>query len=137
MDTQADLATIDAYMRAAGVRAVAEACRGVGGDLELFESAPLDTPSPAEWRHITPVERAGPSRRVELHWTWLAVGVACTALLGLAVWWLAGAARAAVAAMSLPGLALAAVVVLGLLRLLTRSRPSVRQFSGTFEGRIH
>lgn len=151
MTTQDDLAVIDAYMRDAATRAVADAIRAQAGQLELpvGEQALYRPESPStEARVLTvhPIDYNPPVRQPAWYRrrsTLLAAGVsAFLAVAGLVVWALIGVVTAASQAIdansgSIEGFAVLAVIALLCLMFGGRGKGSGGQFSGTFTGRMH
>lgn len=151
MTTQDDLAVIDAYMRDAATRAVADAIRAQAGQLELptGEQALYRPESlSADRRVLTvhPVDYDPPVR--QLAWyrrrsTLFAAGVAAfLAVAGLVVWAVVGVVSAVSSSIdansgSIEGFAVLAVIVLLCLMFGGRGGGSRGgSFSGTFEGRM-
>jgi hypothetical protein len=171
MTREVDLATIDAFMRDAAARAVADAIRAQTGQLEplhvlddprqpelamllghpnsisRFSALSAPVTAPAEPRRATvypvPVEQPGCQLGWwDRHWHHVAIGVIATAgacgavyLVILAVTALLSALVTAVMALVPVLIGILAVVVL--IALLAGGRGGGRDFSGTFQGRLH
>lgn len=152
MTTHDDLAVIDAYMRDAAVRAVADAIRARTGELQLVQDHQLA----GEYALSAPVPAATAPRVVtaypvpdgpeyapvgwwERHWP----KVACAVFAGglaVGLFWLITMAVAAVVSVvstAIPGLlGLGALILLTLLLAGGRGGGG-KSFSGTFQGRMH
>jgi hypothetical protein len=154
-----DLADIEAFMKQAGVRAVAEAVRARSGELATYQSAQQPEEihaarlSPDWWTQhrvstrqvvTTPVEHdAAPSWAMPWYrrrLTRITAGLAAVlAVLGLAIWAVVGVVTAASAAVSAHFGAIQGIaVLLGLVLLCSTlgGRRGGSQFSGTFTGRM-
>jgi hypothetical protein len=159
-----DLAVIDAYMRAAAARAVADAIRAQTGQLETtgrylpdthnelalpwHQPEPLNSPEPPRERvlHATVRPVAGeplyerPSWLVR-HWPEVAGGLVVAAAVGIGVWLLLLAIAAAFAALTAALTALVPILAIGALVLvaiaLCSRGGSGKTFSGTFQGKVH
>lgn len=154
MSTEADLDVINAYMRDAATRAVADAIRAHAGQLELASDLPgsaisaLSGPAPAQQRSAyttvtpVPIERYDqPDGWWRRHWPHALIGTAAATFIGLTVWAIASIVSAAehAAAAHSDGLSsLGALLLVGLLALMFcgRRKGGGRTFSGTFSGRM-
>jgi hypothetical protein len=158
-----DLAVIDAYMRTAATRAVADAIRAAQPALvdnrphyaiaavDHWQQPELDTLSaPQSSRErvqqvtVRPVAGEPLSARtswLQRYWPQLACGLVLAAALGVGAWLLVLAIAAAIAALvaALTALLpiLACVVVVLLVLALCGRGGGGKTFSGTFQGKIH
>lgn len=149
MTTHDDLAVIDAYMRDAAVRAVADAIRARAGELQLVQDHQLA----GEYALSVPVPAAAPPRVVtaypvpdrpeyapvgwwERHWP----KVACAVFAGglaVGLFWLITMAISAVVAVASAAIWPLGIAAAVLLLAGGRGGGGGRSFSGTFQGRMH
>lgn len=154
MNTEADLAAIDAYMREAAVRAVADAVRAHAGTLELASdlqspvipalSAPLPARQGLAYTTVTPV----PIERYEQpdgwwrrHWHHALIGTAVATFVGLTTWAVISIITAAEHAATEHGSGLVGVlVIVAIVAWMCTRRGGGgggKSFSGTFTGRMN
>lgn len=148
MTTHDDLAVIDAYMRDAAVRAVADAIRARAGELQLAQDHQLageyalraTLPAAPAPRVVTayPVPDGpeyAPVGWWERHWP----KVACAVFAGglaVGLFWLITMAISAVVAVASATIWPLGIVAMVLLLCLGRGGGG-KSFSGTFHGRMH